>query len=127
MARVSAIDELLTPARTRPDRVTAQSPAAQGAAGALVVDTRVVEQRERGGVLRGAIVVDRNVLEWRPDPTSAHRPPIVTGPDQRITVVCNERDGPGLAAASLRDLGLRRATDLAGGYQAWLRRRAGDR
>ena len=43
---------------------------AEIAAGALVVDTRPVEQRDRDGELPGAVVVDRNVLEWRLDPTS---------------------------------------------------------
>jgi hypothetical protein len=36
-------------------------------------------------------------------------------------VVCNEGFSFSLAAATLRRLGLRRATDLAGGYQAWRR------
>lgn len=121
---MSAIDELLARARARLDRVTAESLAAEVATGALVVDTRPVEQRERDGALPGAIVVDRNVLEWRLDPTSPHRLPAVTDHDQRIVVVCNEGYSSSLAAATLQDLGLHRSTDLAGGYQAWLRHRA---
>ena len=100
---------------------------AEAAAGALVIDTRPVEQRERDGTLPGALVVDRNVLEWRLDPTSAHRLPAITGLDQRIIVVCNEGYSSSLAAATLLDLGLHRATDLAGGYQAWLRHRVDHR
>lgn len=121
---MSAVDELLIRARTRLDRVTAESLAAELATGALVVDTRPVEQRGRDGTLPGAIVVDRNVLEWRLDPTSPHRLPAVTDHDQRIVIVCNEGYSSSLAAATLQDLGLHRATDLAGGYQAWLRHRA---
>ena len=34
-------------------------------------------------------------------------------------VVCSEGYSSSLAAASLQDLGLRNATDLAGGFQAW--------
>jgi rhodanese-related sulfurtransferase len=75
----------------------------------------------------GGLVVDRNVLEWRLDPTSAHRLDEVTGPDQPIVLVCDEGYASSLAAATLRELGLRRATDLDGGYQAWLRTRAGAR
>ena len=67
----------------------------------------------------GAIVVDRNVLEWRLDPASPHRLAEVTGYDQRIIVVCNEGYSSSLAAATLHDLGVHRATDLIGGYQAW--------
>jgi rhodanese-related sulfurtransferase len=66
-------------------------------------------------------LLERNVLEWRLDPTSAHRLPEVTGPDQPIVVVCDEGYASSLAAASLRALGLTRATDLAGGFQAWRR------
>jgi rhodanese-related sulfurtransferase len=59
------------------------------------------------------------VLEWRLDPTSSHRIPEADDPDRRVIVVCNEGYSSSLAAASLRRLGLRRATDLVGGYQAW--------
>lgn len=45
--------------------------AAEVAQGALVVDTRPAEQRDRDGDLPGAVVIDRNVLEWRLDPTRA--------------------------------------------------------
>ncbi len=37
----------------------------------------------------------------------------------RIIVVCNEGYSSSLAAATLRELSLARATDLIGGYQAW--------
>lgn len=116
---MSAIDEMLARARTHLDRVPPEALAGEAASGALIIDTRPVEQRERDGALPGAVVVDRNVLEWRLDPTSAHRLPIVTGSDQRIIVVCNEGYSSSLAAATLRELGLPRATDLIGGYQAW--------
>lgn len=92
--------------------------------GGLVVDIRPDDLRERDGLLPGAIVVGRNVLEWRLDPTSPHRIPEVTGPDQQIVVFCDEGYASSLAAATLRQLGLRRATDLAGGVQAYLRWRA---
>mgnify|MGYP006175799097 CR=1 FL=1 len=82
---------------------------------------RRVELRERDGLLPGALVIDRNVLEWRLDPSSPWRVPEVTGPDQEVVLFCDEGYASSLAAATLRRLGLRRATDLDGGYQAWLR------
>jgi rhodanese-related sulfurtransferase len=66
-------------------------------------------------------VVDRNVLEWRLDPTSPHRLPIATGAGVRLIIVCNEGYSSSLAAATLQGLGLRSATDLVGGFQAWLK------
>ena len=93
--------------------------------GALVVDIRPVEQRDRDGDMPHALVIDRNVLEWRLDPSSPHRVPEATGHDLRIILVCNEGYASSLAAASLQELGLSRATDLVGGYQAWRSEQAG--
>jgi rhodanese-related sulfurtransferase len=87
--------------------------------GALIVDIRPVELRSRDGELPGALVIDRNVLEWRLDPASPHRVTDVSA-DRPVVIVCNEGYASSLAAATLRRLGLRRATDLDGGYQAWL-------
>ena len=114
-----AIDALLDDARRGLDRVHAADLNAELADGALVVDTRPVDQRRRDGELPGAVVIDRNVLEWRLDPTCPDRIPQVTGPSQRIIIVCHEGYSSSLAAATLRQLGLGRATDLVGGFQAW--------
>jgi rhodanese-related sulfurtransferase len=91
------------------------------ARGGLVVDIRPIDLRDRDGLMPGALVIDRNVLEWRLDPTSPHRVPEVTDRDQEIVLFCDEGYASSLAAASLRQLGLHRATDLAGGFQAWRR------
>ncbi|HEX4906566.1 MAG TPA: rhodanese-like domain-containing protein [Acidimicrobiales bacterium] len=112
------VDQLLAAARARLDRVQPDGLDAERAAGALVIDIRPVEQRARDGALVGAIVIDRNVLEWRLDPASEHRIDAVRGYDDRIILVCNEGYQSSLAAATLQDLGLRRATDLVGGFQA---------
>jgi rhodanese-related sulfurtransferase len=114
------IDELLAQARIDLDRVSPESLDDEVAAGALLVDIRPVEQRRRDGAMPGALVIDRNVLEWRLDPASAHRIP-ETSYDRRIVVICNEGYSSSLAAATLRSLGLHRATDLVDGYQGWLR------
>jgi len=87
--------------------------------GALLVDTRPLEQRRRDGEIPGAVVVDRNVLEWRLDPTCPHRLAEVTGADQQVILLCHQGYSSSLAAATLRRLGLRRATDVAGGFEAW--------
>ncbi len=84
---------------------------------ALIVDIRPVSQRRRDGELVGAVTIERNVLEWRLDPTSPHRIPEVDDAEREIVIVCDEGYASSLAAASLQGLGLRRATDLAGGVQ----------
>jgi rhodanese-related sulfurtransferase len=116
----AAIDEFLQQARSGLDRVLAVDLAAEVAAGALVVDIRPVDQRQRDGELPGAISVDRNVLEWRLDPTCTYRLSVADDPDRRIILVCNEGYSSSLAAATLQQLGLRNATDLVGGFQEWL-------
>ncbi|MGH3360999.1 MAG: rhodanese-like domain-containing protein [Nocardioides sp.] len=115
----AAVDALLAWARGPLDRVQPEDLAAEVAAGAVVIDIRPAEQRERDGALPGAVVVDRNVLEWRLDPTSPHRLRVATSPRVRYVLVCNEGYGSSLAAATLQQLGLTRATDLVGGFQAW--------
>ena len=115
----SQVDRLLREAREGLDRVEAAELPALVAEGALVVDTRPVEQRSRDGELPGALVVDRNVLEWRLDPTSPDRLPEAGDPGRRVVLVCNEGYSSSLAAHTLQRLGLRGATDLVGGYQAW--------
>jgi rhodanese-related sulfurtransferase len=114
-----AIDELLVRARLVLDRVAPADLGAEVEAGAVVVDIRPVEQRDRDGTLPGALVIDRNVLEWRLDPTSPDRLPVATSPDVRYVLVCHEGYSSSLAAAMLRQLGLTRATDLVGGFHAW--------
>jgi rhodanese-related sulfurtransferase len=118
------IDELLGRARARLDRVDAADLDAEVAHGAVVVDIRSAAQRERDGELPGAVVMERNVLEWRLDPASDACIEQVDGYDTRIVLVCNEGYATSLAAATLQDLGLHRATDLVGGYQALLARSA---
>ncbi len=119
VAERARIDDLLAQARRNLDRVRAADLSGEMAAGALVVDTRPVEQRRRDGELPGAVIIDRNVLEWRLDPTCPHRIPEAANPGRRIILVCNEGYSSSLAAATLRELGLERATDLEGGFQAW--------
>ncbi|HET7351305.1 MAG TPA: rhodanese-like domain-containing protein [Marmoricola sp.] len=116
----AAIDRLLEECRRDLRRVAPADLETVAAAGALVVYIRPVEQRSRDGELPGAVAVDRNVLEWRLDPTSPHRLPIADVGDRTIVLVCNEGYQSSLAACTLQQLGLRHATDLAGGYQAWV-------
>ncbi|MGY1801703.1 rhodanese-like domain-containing protein [Blastococcus sp. SYSU D00922] len=117
MAR--SIDELLAQVRRRIDRVSPQEAAARLAAGALLVDTRPWEQRSRDGDVPGAVLVDRTVLEWRLDPASRDRIPQVTGYDLDVVVICNQGYSSSLVADTLRTLGLHRAVDVVGGFEAW--------
>ena len=121
MAGRAAIDVVLEEVRSGLDRVEPADLASEVAAGALVIDTRPIEQRHRDGELPGALIIDRNVLEWRLDPTCPHHIAEADSATRRMIIVCHEGYSSSLAAASLRQLGIERATDLVGGFQAWRR------
>src|SRR5215216_1199994 len=115
------INEMLERARSGLVRLepTAAWAAAQES-GTFLVDIRPEFQRRVAGELPGAIVIERNHLEWRLDPSSPARIPEAVDAAVRWIVVCEGGYSSSLAAASLRRIGLRRSTDVIGGFQAWL-------
>ncbi|QEN12977.1 rhodanese-like domain-containing protein [Mycolicibacterium sp. ELW1] len=114
----SRIDRVLADARARLHRLTAQEIPAALRRGAILVDIRPAAQRAAEGETPAALVIERNVLEWRADPTSEARLPQATDDDVEWVILCSQGYTSSLAAAALQDLGLHRATDVVGGYQA---------
>ena len=115
---VVTVEELLAEARAELVRLTPAEALSALSAGAIMVDIRPAEQRDRDGHLPGARVIPRNVLEWRLDPGCEHRDPDVARVDRQVIVVCDEGYQSSLAAAALRRFGLD-ATDVIGGVQSW--------
>jgi rhodanese-related sulfurtransferase/mannose-6-phosphate isomerase-like protein (cupin superfamily) len=114
------IDQVLSAARARLRRMSPEEVyAAIDKNDAILVDIRPESQRVIEGTIPGALVVERNVLEWRFDPASSARLPVATDHDVEVIIFCSEGYTSGLAAAALQDLGLWRATDMVGGFQAW--------
>jgi rhodanese-related sulfurtransferase len=112
------IHEVLVKARGRLSRLTPAQARILWGAGAVVVDIRPAAQRAVEGELPGALIIERNVLEWRFDPASDACLPIASY-DLLVIVLCQEGYTSSLAAASLQDLGIYRATDVIGGWAAW--------
>jgi rhodanese-related sulfurtransferase len=111
---------MLSAARARLRRLSPdEAYEAVAKAEAILVDIRPEGQRAIEGSIPGALIVERNVLEWRFDPTSRARLPIASDHDLQVIVFCSEGYTSSLAAASLQDLGLWRATDIVGGFHAW--------
>jgi rhodanese-related sulfurtransferase len=119
MQHDTGVDHVLAEARKGVRRYAPHEAEAARLRGALIVDTRTETQRAETGELPGAIVIDRTVLEWRLDPAGDTRIAEATGYDIEVIVVCRQGYSSSLAAESLRRVGLHRATDLAGGVEAW--------
>jgi rhodanese-related sulfurtransferase len=118
MARVT-VDDLLAEARRR---LTRAEPATAFEAlqdGATLIDIRAESQIAQDGAIPDALIISRNTLEWRLDPDCKHRHPDAPGLGEHVIVMCNEGYQSSLAAATLQELGFARATDMAGGFQAW--------
>jgi rhodanese-related sulfurtransferase len=113
------VEDLVREARATLDRVTPEQVVAELEEGALLIDVRTETQRATNGGIPGAIAIGLNVLEWRLDPSSEWRIPQATGHDVRVIVFCQEGYSSSLAAARLQSLGLHRATDVIGGFEAW--------
>ena len=118
MARTT-IDQLLATARHALERLGPLAAFGAVRAGATLVDIRSDSQIAADGVVPGALVIARNVLEWRLDPDSDYRHPGAPGLEDEVILMCNEGYASSLAAVTLQQLGFARATDLAGGFQAW--------
>ena len=115
----TSIDQMLAEARRGLARLSPKEAWAALGDGAVIVDTRPIEQRRALGEVPGALVVDRNVLEWRFDPRSPDRLP-QAAVDAQVIVLCQQGYSSSLAAASLQRLGVERATDIIGGMEAWV-------
>jgi rhodanese-related sulfurtransferase len=124
--RYDGVDGMLADARSRLDRLTPDAAYQELLSGeAVLVDTRPIAQREEHGEVDPQLpvrVIERNVLEWRFDPRSDVRLPEAAY-DARLIVLCQEGYSSSLAAEALQRLGIERATDVIGGFDAW--RRAG--
>jgi rhodanese-related sulfurtransferase len=119
-AGARTIAEILAQARARLIRLAPEDAFREAADGGVLIDIRPAALRAADGEIPGSTVIERNHLEWRLDPASDARLPWVSGYDHRIIVFCQEGYTSSLAAAALHDLGLSRATDVIGGFRAWV-------
>jgi rhodanese-related sulfurtransferase len=113
------IDTLLASARARLVRLDPGQAFAAMQEGAILVDIRGDDQLREHGRLPGAVRIPRNVLEWRADPACSAADPRIADLDAHLVLVCQQGYQSSLAAATLQELGFRRATDLDGGFEAW--------
>lgn len=118
MAR-RTVNDLLKDARASLDRLDPTAAAAEVQAGAVLIDTRCAELRRDEGTVPGAVHVPLSVLYWRLDPASGYEDPALADPDRRVILFCAHGYSSSIAAATLRQLGFSKATDIVGGFEAW--------
>jgi rhodanese-related sulfurtransferase len=120
MLQVSRVDGLVEAARARLDRLSPEAAYREMTEGAVLVDTRCGDDRRRTGGIPGSIAIPLSVLPWRVDPASDHADPRVSDPARRVILLCAHGYSSSLAAATMIDLGFERATDVVGGFEAWV-------
>jgi rhodanese-related sulfurtransferase len=113
------IDELLAEARARLERVEPAQALEAQRAGALLIDTRSPDQRERHGTIPGAVHVPLSVLPWRLDPDFEYSTPELSDLSRQVILVCADGYSSSFAAVLLQEIGFARATDLDGGFNGW--------
>ncbi len=87
----------------------------------LVLDVREPEEWHQGRLPR-AHHAPRGMLEWYADPSTKYGRPEITGHREgRILVACASGGRSLLAAETLRRMGYRDVTSLAGGFAEWAR------
>ena len=114
------IGALLEAARARLDRLAPEAAREAAAAGAVIVNTRCADARRTSGVISDSVHVPLSVLYWRLDPTSGYDDKRLSDPTRQVILVCADGYSSSLAAATLRDLGFKRATDVVGGFNGWV-------
>lgn len=110
---------LLTQACASLDRLSPEQALREQRDGALLIDVRTAQQRAATAALPGAIVIDLTILPWRLDPSVPWRIAEASAWDRRWILICRQGYSSALAAWNLRQMGLSRATDVIGGFQAW--------
>jgi rhodanese-related sulfurtransferase len=119
--RRMTIHEMVRQARVGLLRLSpAEAYAAIDRMGSVLVDVRTSEGRAGTGRLPNALEISLNVLEWRLDPDSPSHIDDGPGLDDLTILICEQGYSSSLAAARLQRLGFVRATDVVGGFEAWL-------
>jgi rhodanese-related sulfurtransferase len=106
------VDSLLADARAGLARLTPEQAFAACQTGAMLVDTRSLDQQnEQQGIIPGAVHHPLSVVLWRLDELPR---------ETRVILICRHGYSSSLAAAQLQAMGFGEATDVEGGFEAWL-------
>ncbi len=120
MGERQTIQQLLANSRAGLNRLEPAAALMAQTAGATLIDTRCADDRRASGVIPGSVHIPLSVLFWRLDPMSGHHIPSLADPDRPVVLLCTDGYSSSLAAATLLGLGFTHATDVIGGFRAWV-------
>jgi rhodanese-related sulfurtransferase len=120
MATRYDVNQLLADTRSRISRLTPTQVQDAMLTGAVVLDTRSLDDRRREGTIAGSIHVPLSVLLWRLDPASEASNPELNGLHDQKILVCADGYSSSWAGATLVDLGFTDVADLDGGFHGWV-------
>jgi rhodanese-related sulfurtransferase len=120
MAERQTVQQLLANARAGLNRLEPAAALTAQQEGASLIDTRCGDDRRASGVIPGSVHIPLSVLFWRLDPTSGYHNPSLADPARQVVLLCADGYSSSLAAATLVGLGFARATDVIGGFNAWV-------
>ena len=89
-----------------------------GAPDVVFVDLRDPREREREGVIPGAYSCPRGMLEFWIDPESPYAKPVFQE-KKNFVFFCAGGWRSALASKTAQDMGLEKASHIAGGFSAW--------
>lgn len=117
MATKSAVG-MVADAKTQIENLSVEQVAKEVEAGAVLVDVRDADERERNGSIPGAIHASRGMLEFYADPAlPIHKSELE--PDRRVILHCASGGRSALAAMTLKEMGYSDVAHLEGGFTAW--------
>lgn len=114
------IRQMMAAANAAIDTLTAGEAVALADDGDTVfVDVRETVERQQTGTIAGAIHAPRGFLELIADPEGPmHNDAFVSG--KRLVLFCASGGRSALAAKTLKDMGIAKVANLAGGFPAWV-------
>ena len=109
---------MVADAKTQVENLNVEQVAKEVEAGAVLVDVRDAEERERDGAIPGAIHSSRGMLEFYADPALPYHKSELE-PDRRVILHCASGGRSALAAMTLKQMGYAQVAHLDGGFTAW--------
>ncbi len=118
-SRRPPVGGLLEAARSRMEHLEPAAASQAMSDGALLIDTRCADALDADAIVPGWVHVPLSVLYWRPDATSGYADARLTDTERQVILKYAHGYSSSLAAATMREHGFSRSTDVIGGFEAW--------